>query len=69
MAKVQAYAMSGLFASLAGICQAAQETQGDPEAGVSYELTANSDCRDRGTSLSGGRGGHPAHLAGTLTIG
>src|SRR5262249_25215947 len=39
-AKVLAYAASGLLAGVAGICQAAQEQQGDPEAGAGYELTA-----------------------------
>lgn len=68
-AKVLAYAMSGLFAALAGICQAAQETQGDPEAGVSYELTAIAIVVIGGTSLSGGRGGVLLTLLGTLTIG
>src|SRR5689334_22261247 len=38
--KTLAYVGSGLFAALAGICQAAQEQQGDPEAGVGYELSA-----------------------------
>ncbi len=67
--KVLAYAMSGLFASVAGICQAAQETQGDPEAGVSYELTAIAIVVIGGTSLMGGRGGILLTLLGTLTIG
>ncbi|MBP9002456.1 MAG: ABC transporter permease [Candidatus Hydrogenedentes bacterium] len=68
-AKVFAYAMSGLFAAVAGICQAAQETQGDPEAGVSYELTAIAIVVIGGTSLTGGRGGMILTLLGTLTIG
>jgi ribose transport system permease protein len=38
--KLLAYGLCGLFSAVAGICQAAQELQGDPEAGVSYELTA-----------------------------
>ncbi len=67
--KVFAYAMSGLFAAVAGICQAAQETQGDPEAGVSYELTAIAIVVIGGTSLTGGRGGMVLTLLGTLTIG
>ncbi len=37
---VAAYALSGLFAAVAGICQAAQETHGDPETGMGYELDA-----------------------------
>ncbi len=69
MIKTLAYAMSGLFAAVAGICQAAQETQGDPEAGVSYELTAIAIVVIGGTNLMGGRGGVGLTLVGALTIG
>lgn len=68
-AKVLAYAMSGLFAAVAGICQAAQETQGDPNAGETYELTAIAIVVIGGTNLMGGRGGIFLTLLGTLTIG
>ena len=54
---------------MAGICQAAQEQQGDPEAGVGYELTAIAIVVIGGTSLMGGRGGIGLTLLGTLTIG
>lgn len=67
--KILAYSMSGLFAAVAGICQAAQETQGDPEAGVTYELTAIAIVVIGGTNLMGGRGGIMLTLLGTLTIG
>lgn len=67
--KVLAYAASGLLAALAGICQAAQEQQGDPEAGAGYELTAIAIVVIGGTPLSGGRGGIGLTLLGTLTIG
>jgi ribose transport system permease protein len=67
--KVLAYAMCGLFAAAAGICQAAQETQGDPEAGAGYELTAIAIVVIGGTSLMGGRGSILLTLLGTLTIG
>lgn len=67
--KVIAYALSGLFAAVAGICHAAQETQGDPEAGVAYELSAIAIVVIGGTSLMGGRGGILLTLLGTLTIG
>jgi ribose transport system permease protein len=67
--KILAYAMSGLFAAVAGILQAANETQGDPEAGVTYELTAIAIVVIGGTSLMGGRGGILLTLLGTLTIG
>lgn len=67
--KVFAYAVSGLFCALAGICQAAQEIQGDPEAGFTYELTAIAIVVIGGTSLRGGSGGIWLTLVGTLTIG
>jgi ribose transport system permease protein len=67
--KVLAYSASGLMAGIAGICQAAQEQQGDPEAGAGYELTAIAIVVIGGTTLSGGRGGMGLTLLGTLTIG
>ncbi len=69
LVKTLAYAVSGLFAAVAGVCQAAQETQGDPEAGASYELTAIAIVVIGGTSLMGGRGGIMLTLVGALTIG
>jgi ribose transport system permease protein len=68
-AKLWAYVMSGVFAGVAGICQAAQEHQGDPEAGVGYELIAIAMVVMGGTSLMGGRGGMGLTLLGVLTIG
>jgi ribose transport system permease protein len=67
--KTLAYAASGLLAAVAGICQAAQERQGDPEAGVGYELTAIAIVVIGGTNLMGGRGGMGLTLLGTLTMG
>ncbi len=64
-----AYGMSGLFAAVAGICQAAQETQGDPETGLGYELDAIAMVVLGGTSLSGGRGGIGRTVLGALTLG
>ncbi len=64
-----AYGLCGLFSAVAGLCQAAQELQGDPEAGVSYELTAIAIVVMGGTSLAGGRGGVGLTLLGALTIG
>ncbi len=68
-AKVLAYAASGLLAAVAAVCQAAQEQQGDPEAGVGYELTAIAIVVIGGTTLAGGRGGIGLTLLGTFTIG
>jgi ribose transport system permease protein len=68
-AKACAYIFSGACAGLAGICQAAQEQQGDPEAGAGYELMAIAMVVIGGTSLMGGRGGIGLTLIGILTIG
>lgn len=67
--KLLAFGLSGLFSAVAGICQAAQELQGDPEAGVSYELTAIAIVVIGGTSLMGGRGGIGLTFIGAMTIG
>jgi ribose transport system permease protein len=66
---VLAYALSGFFAAVAGICQAAQETHGDPETGLAYELDAIAMVVIGGTSLAGGKGGVVTTLIGVLTIG
>ncbi len=67
--KLLAYGLCGLFSAVAGICQAAQEYQGDPESGGGYELSAIAIVVIGGTSLAGGRGGILLTLLGTLTIG
>ena len=67
--KLLAYGMSGLFAGIAGISQAAQKRQGDPEAGAGYELNAIAMVVIGGTSLVGGRGSVWLTLIGAMTIG
>jgi len=69
LTKILSYGASGLLAGVAGMCQAAQEQQGDPEAGIGYELTAIAMVVIGGTTLTGGRGGIGLTLLGTLTIG
>ena len=66
---ISAYAISGLFAAVAGICQAAQETHGDPETGMAYELDAIAMVVIGGTTLAGGKGSVILTLIGVLTIG
>jgi ribose transport system permease protein len=66
---IAAYAISGFFSAVAGICQAAQETQGDPETGMAYELDAIAMVVIGGTSLAGGKGSVTLTLIGVLTIG
>jgi ribose transport system permease protein len=67
--KTAAYAASGLLCAVAGICQAAQELQGDPEAGSTYELSAIAIVVIGGTSLRGGSGSIWLTALGILTIG
>ncbi len=67
--KVLAYGASGLFCAIAGICQAAQELQGDPEAGNTYELSAIAIVVIGGTTLRGGSGSVWLTALGILTIG
>ena len=69
MTTMLAYAFCGLMAAVAGICQAAQETHGDPETGMGYELDAIAMVVLGGTSLMGGRGGVGLTLIGALTLG
>lgn len=66
---ITAYALSGLFSAIAGICQAAQETHGDPETGMAYELDAIAMVVIGGTTLAGGKGSIVLTLIGVLTIG
>ncbi len=67
--KILTYGLCGLFCAVAGICQAAQEYQGDPESGTGYELTAIGMVVIGGTSLAGGRGSIGLTLIGVLTMG
>jgi ribose transport system permease protein len=67
--KLLTYGLSGLFCAVAGICQAAQELQGDPEAGMTYELTAIAIVVIGGTNLMGGKGGIGLTFIGAMTIG
>jgi ribose transport system permease protein len=67
--KILAYTLCGVFSAIAGICQAVQEQQGDPEAGGGYELSAIAIVVIGGTSLTGGRGSIAFTLLGALTIG
>jgi len=69
LVKTVVYGLSGLFSAVAGICQAAQELQGDPEAGNTYELSAIAIVVIGGTSLRGGEGNIWMTLIGVLTIG
>jgi len=69
LVKTVAYMASGICAAVAGICQAAQEQQGDPETGSGYELISIAMVVIGGTNLMGGSGGIGLTMLGVLTIG
>jgi ribose transport system permease protein len=69
LTRIVTYGISGLCCAVAGICQACQEYQGDPEAGAGYELSAIAMVVIGGTSLNGGKGSIWLTLIGVLTIG
>ena len=66
---IGAYAWCAACAGVAGVCQAAQETHGNPSTAVGMELDAIAMVVVGGTSLTGGRGGLGATMIGALTIG
>jgi len=63
------YAMSGLFAALAGLIVTARLSSAQPTAGASYELDAIAAVVVGGTSLMGGKGKITGTLIGALIIG
>jgi ribose transport system permease protein len=67
--KIWAYTMSGLLAGYAAVLHAAQNHQGSPNAGISYELEAIAAVVIGGTHLAGGRGSIVGTLIGTLIVG
>jgi ribose transport system permease protein len=67
--QVFVYTLAGLLAGLAGVLYAAENHQGNPNAGVAYELDAIAAVVIGGTRLSGGQGTIIGTLIGTLIMG
>jgi ribose transport system permease protein len=67
--KIYVYTWCGLLSGFAGIIHAAQNHQGNPNAGMSYELEAIAAVVIGGTSLAGGKGSMIGTLVGTLIMG
>jgi ribose transport system permease protein len=67
--KVWVYALSGLLSGYAGVLYAAENHQGNPNAGVAYELDAIAAVVIGGTRLSGGKGSVAGTIVGTLIMG
>lgn len=67
--KLWVYSLSGLLAGFAGVLYAAENHQGNPNAGAGYELDAIAAVVIGGTQLSGGKGTIVGTIVGTLMIG
>jgi ribose transport system permease protein len=67
--KVWVYTLSGLLSGFAGVLYAAENHQGNPNAGVAYELDAIAAVVIGGTRLSGGKGSISGTIVGTLIMG
>lgn len=67
--KTLVYTLCGLLAGVSGVLYTAQNHQGNPNAGVAYELDAIAAVVIGGTSLSGGKGSISGTIIGTLILG
>lgn len=67
--RIWVYSLSGLLSGLAGVLYAAENHQGNPNAGVAYELDAIAAVVIGGTRLAGGKGSIGGTIIGTLTMG
>ncbi len=67
--KIWVYTLAGLLSGVAGVLYTAENHQGNPNAGVAYELDAIAAVVIGGTKLSGGSGSIAGTIFGTLTIG
>jgi ribose transport system permease protein len=67
--QVWVYSLAGLLSGLAGVLYAAENHQGNPNAGVAYELDAIAAVVIGGTRLSGGQGSIPGTIIGTMIMG
>jgi ribose transport system permease protein len=67
--KVWVYSLTGMVAGFAGVLYAAENHQGNPNAGVAYELDAIAAVVIGGTRLSGGKGSISGTIVGALIMG
>jgi len=63
------YAISGFLVGIAGVLHAAQNHQGNPNDGVSYELDAIAAVVIGGTNMSGGKGTIFGTIVGVFILG
>jgi ribose transport system permease protein len=67
--KIWVYSLAGLLSGFAGVLYAAENHQGNPNAGVAYELDAIAAVVIGGTRLAGGKGSISGTIVGTLIMG
>ena len=67
--KVWVYSLSGLLSGFAGVLYAAENHQGNPNAGVAYELDAIAAVVIGGTRLAGGKGSITGTIVGDADYG
>src|SRR5207253_7902295 len=67
--KVWVYSLSGFLSGFAGVLYAAENHQGNPNAGVAYELDAIAAVVIGGTRLAGGEGSIAGTIVGRLIMG
>lgn len=67
-AKIAAYVLAGVFASLSGLFVGFQTLSGDPSIGVSYTLNSIAAVVIGGTALTGGAGSIAGSIAGALIL-
>jgi ribose transport system permease protein len=66
---IYTYAISGLLVGIAGVLHCAQNHQGNPNDGVSYELDAIASVVIGGTNMSGGKGTITGTIIGAFILG
>jgi ribose transport system permease protein len=66
---IYTYAISGFLVGIAGILHCAQNHQGNPNDGVSYELDAIAAVVIGGTSMTGGKGTITGTIIGAFILG
>jgi len=67
--KIRVYLLSGFVCGIAGVLYCCETHQGDPKAGMAYELDAIAAVVIGGTSLAGGKGGILGTVVGALALG
>lgn len=66
--RIVVYALSGLFAAVAGVMIACMTNSGSPSVGVDYSFNAMAAVVIGGTSMAGGKGGLVGTVLGTILL-